>query len=70
MNTMIEEEAKRRFCPLLALAQGRDNCVAARCMFWRWSGYKAVPGTTGLNGEPNDEAHGYCGLAGACSNHP
>lgn len=37
--------------------QLRDcNCIASRCMAWRWAGYRK-------HGN-NDEATGYCGLAG------
>jgi hypothetical protein len=37
--------------------QARDcNCLASRCMAWRWAGYNK-------RGE-NDEATGFCGLVG------
>jgi hypothetical protein len=42
--------------------QERDtHCVGSRCMAWRWAGYRPVSSLTTPN---QDEAHGYCGLAG------
>lgn len=41
--------------------QERDcNCIGSRCMAWRWAGYQPVPSV--VHGQ--DEAHGFCGLAG------
>lgn len=37
------------------------HCIGSRCMAWRWAGYHRVPSSTVPN---QDEAHGYCGLAG------
>lgn len=35
------------------------NCLGSRCMAWRFVGYRPVASATG-----QDEAHGFCGLAG------
>lgn len=32
------------------------HCIGSRCMWWRFTGYREVPGG-------NDEAHGTCGAA-------
>jgi hypothetical protein len=41
--------------------EGHARCIGSRCMMWRWAGYLPVPSAT-VPGQ--DEAHGYCGLAG------
>lgn len=41
--------------------QADCRCIASHCMSWRWAGYREVPSATVQN---QDEAHGFCGLAG------
>ena len=37
---MTEEEARGKWCPLIASGDQRDRCLASGCMAWRW----AIPG--------------------------
>ena len=57
---LTEKEAKEKFCPNFLDVR----CPGSECMAWRWAGYRPVPGKTAPGGEQQDEAHGYCGLAG------
>lgn len=73
MNVKTEAQAAKALCPIFTLASETDRsnrhrwerCRGGECMFWRWAGYHPVPGTQATGGGPNDEAHGYCGLAGS-----
>lgn len=69
---LTEEQAKTKWCPFVRLS-GQPNtfnradpmehlyCIASACMAWRWAGYRPVPSQNVPN---QNEAHGYCGLAG------
>lgn len=59
---LSEQEAREKFCPMRA----STNCIAAKCMAWRWSERLPAPnaprGTIGA--KRNEGRRGFCGLAG------
>lgn len=76
----VNQTANRVATSLLKMVDDRDRdyfteqaenckCVASDCAMWRWGGMRYLPGTTATDGGMNDEAHGYCGLAGKPTEH-
>lgn len=75
MTEMAEEEAKERWCPI---ARNFNNCIASRCMFWRWkkipnpawkdeTAFVFRPANNPYASEPmtvDSTTFGHCGLAG------
>lgn len=57
---MTEADAKKKYCPLLVVAQPMLShlCLAADCMMWRLFSVEQVVKEKRCDGE------GYCGLAG------
>ena len=69
---MTEDEAKKKWCPLVKSANGASHgkamsligevpniCIASHCMMWRWIQVYSFDDQQHVNGD-----HGYCGLAG------
>lgn len=69
-----EAEASKKWCPFgrighragIAINDPMNpnfsaHCIGSGCMAWRWNGYMPVAGSP-IEGQ--DEASGYCGLAG------
>lgn len=54
MNTIPEDQAKKKLCPLLLAAEAsyRSKCAGSDCMMWQWTTIKI-----------GDTQYGYCGLA-------
>ena len=49
--------------------ENSDNCIASKCMAWRWNAPADIMAADGgvyqsPMPEPRSETHGYCGLAG------
>lgn len=59
MNAITEKDAATKWCPFSS--DRRTPCIGANCMAWRWWKYQPVPSSR-IEGQ--DEATGYCGLAG------
>ena len=67
-----EEEAKRNFCPekLILICKEEATlssmeCIASRCMAWRWEPIDIEDAVYGHAASTNQSnRRGYCGLAG------
>lgn len=72
---MTEDEAKKKWCPMVRHAADRDggfhvtngqksagfqNCIASDCMMWQWDNNPKQPEC--------DYYNGHCGLAGKNGN--
>ena len=55
MNTLLEDEAIVKLCPLSFSSETYTECVGSKCMAWRWD-------------MPEDEdspPYGFCGMVPA-----
>ena len=54
------EEAKTKWCFQNSSSHEFINCIADKCMAWRWNKYPP----NRIDEEENKKDDGYCGLAG------
>jgi len=73
---MNEEEAKKKWCPMVRISIGDSACtnrgdidkvasiacIASKCMLWRWNPPTVIAVPEGV--EEHRTASGYCGLGG------
>ena len=62
MTAWTEEEAKTKWCPFAPtkFKEVTTDCIASRCMAWRWMPDEIDP----ITGHSFAVCTGFCGLAG------